>query len=63
MTHRPLAALTVVLGLGLATILSAETAKDPHAGHTMPAANDSPATAAFKLASDKMHADMAIPYT
>jgi len=57
---------TVVLLIGAASILSAEgtaPAADPHAGHAMPSATDSPATAAFKAASAAMHSGMAIPYT
>ena len=42
---------------------ASQQATDPHAGHAMTDATDSPATAAFKQASGQMHAAMAIPYT
>ncbi len=56
-------ALVLAASLGLAATASAETAVDPHAGHAMPAAEDSPATAAYKAANDAMHSGMAIPFT
>lgn len=63
MTRLPLAAFAAAL-LALPTLAPAQTT-DPHANHTMPMADatDTPATAAFKAASDAMHGAMAIPYT
>ncbi len=62
--------ILAVMILGAASLAGAETAvpaADPHAGHKVTTeqggAPDSPATAAFKAASDRMHATMAFPYT
>ena len=57
--------LAAALLAGGALAAQAETAADPHAGHAMPAAaaDDTPATRAFREANDRMHAGMAIAFT
>lgn len=54
-----LAAVLVVLALGS----GAAVAQDSHAGHGGPAADDSPAVAAYRAANDRMHSDMDIAFT
>lgn len=41
----------------------AQTDHSAHAGHTMPAAGGSASTQAYEAANDKMHRDMAIPFS
>lgn len=57
-------ALATAALLAAPTLAAAQTT-DPHANHTMPAADtaETPATTAFKAAGAAMHGAMAIPYT
>jgi uncharacterized protein (DUF305 family) len=58
-------ALMPLLILATAGILpAAAQAQDGHAGHgAAPAAEEAPATTAYRLANDRMHADMTIVFT
>lgn len=50
--------------LALLATGSAYAQTNPHAGHQMPASNNTAAsTKAFEAANDKMHKDMAIPFS
>lgn len=52
----------IAAALLAAGLSQAETAPDPHAGHTM-TGTETPSTTAYMEANAAMHAGMAIPYT
>ena len=59
---RRIAALTAILLLAVPGAVSLAQSGG-HQGHGAPAAAADPATRAYQAANDKMHRDMAIPFT